>query len=58
MLFTQLNEVYVIISMVTSHMEAFRVGGDQRFGLIEGLHMEISKKIGQNCNVCNGKYES
>lgn len=43
MLLTQLNEVYVIISMVTSPMEAFRVGGDQRFGLIEGLHMEISK---------------
>lgn len=43
MLFTQLNEVYVNISMVTRHMEAFRAWGDQRFGLIEGLHMEILK---------------
>lgn len=45
MLFTQLNEVYVIISMVTSPMEAFRVWENQRFGLIEGLHTEISKKL-------------
>lgn len=43
MLFTQLNEVYVIISMVTSHIKTFRVGEDQRFGLIEDLHMEIKK---------------
>lgn len=43
-LFTQLNEVYVIIAVVTSHVEIFRVGGDQRFGLTEGLRMEILKK--------------
>lgn len=41
MLFTQLSEVYVIISMVTSHIKTFRVEGDQRIGLIESLHMEI-----------------
>lgn len=58
MLFTQLNEVYVIISMVTSHMEAFRVGGDQRFGLIEGLHMEISKKLNKIVMFVMEGYES
>lgn len=42
-MFTQLNEVYVIISMVTSHIKTFRVGGDQRFGLIERFYMEIKK---------------
>lgn len=41
MLFPQLNEVYVIISMVTSHVEIFGLGGDQMFSLTEGLHMEI-----------------
>ena len=33
----------MIISMATGHRKTFRVGGDQRFGLIEGLHMEILK---------------
>lgn len=44
MLFTQLSEVYVIISMATSHMEAVKGKEDQRFGLIEGLCMEALKK--------------
>ena len=36
LLFTYLHEAYVIISMATGHRKTFRVGGDQRFGLIEG----------------------
>lgn len=33
----------MIIFMVIGHRETFRVGGEQRFGLIEGLLMEILK---------------
>lgn len=38
MLFTQLSELYVIISMVT---RASRVREEQRFSVIEGLHMDV-----------------
>jgi hypothetical protein len=38
MLFIQLTELYVIISMVT---RASRVREEQRFSVIGGLHMEV-----------------
>lgn len=55
MLFTQLTKLYVIISMVT---RAFRVREEQRFSVIEGLHMDASKKkIEHNCDASNGRQE-